>query len=165
MASQIVCQYYNFGFCKFSERCRFLHVDEECRNKECEVRSCTFRHPKIFKYFRDYNRCKFGEWCFFKHINIIENSVDKEEIAEKLENLTKLINEKDILIKDLAEKIKVLEERVLKDNSETVDDIHEDEIEMNSTFSNPYLSRKCELCDFIGKTNLGLQVHIRAKHK
>ena len=117
MAAQNVYRYYKFGFCKFSERCRFLHVDEECRNKECEVRSCTLRHPKICKYVRDYNICKFGEWCFFKHINIIENSVDKEEIAEKLEKLTKLINEKDILIKDLAEKIKVLEERVLKDNS------------------------------------------------
>ena len=36
---------------------------------------------------------------------------------------------------------------------------------MNLTFANPFLVIKCENCDFIAKTNEGLQVHIRAKHK
>ena len=34
MAAQNVCRYFKFGFCKFLERCRFMHVNEECVNKQ-----------------------------------------------------------------------------------------------------------------------------------
>ena len=105
MATQNVCKYHKFGFCKYSEKCRFPHVKEECENKECEVRSCNLRHPKICTYYRDYRRCKFGEWCSFKHVEKIE--INKREIFEKLDKLEKLVKEKDSIIDILANKIKV----------------------------------------------------------
>ena len=124
------------------------------------------RHPKICKFYRNYQRCKFGEWCFFKHIenNDLENIIIKEEIMEKLDNLTRLIEEKDVLIHELAERIKVLEENQDR-NEVTIDEKDDDETEINQTFANPYLVIKCENCDFVAKTNGGLQVHLRAKHK
>ena len=151
MATQNVCQYFKFGHCKFSETCNKLHVKEQCENQNCEIRSCKLRHPRICKFFRDYNRCKSSDYCSFKHV---DNSVNQsQEILEKLNNLAKIINEKDIPIKNLAEKVRVLEEKVgLED--ETLDE-------------NDGLERSvpCEKCNFVSKSKQGLQVHMRAKHK
>ena len=36
---------------------------------------------------------------------------------------------------------------------------------MNTTFFNPSFGVPCEKCDFTAKSNGGLQVHMRAKHK
>ena len=85
MAAQNICRYFKFGFCKYLEKCRFQHVREICENNECDAKSCSLRHPKICSFFRDYNRCKFGEWCLFKH-------VDKKQSSDKeILNKTRLI--------------------------------------------------------------------------
>ena len=81
MASQNVCRYFRFGHCKYKERCRLQHVKEFCENQSCEIRSCSLRHPKACKYFRDYNRCKFGEYCDFKHVEK-EITLSSKEIVE-----------------------------------------------------------------------------------
>ena len=166
MAAHNVCRYFKFGYCKFAERCRFHHVKEECTNRSCDISVCTLRHPRICKFFRDYNRCKFGEWCFFKHMenNSMENVINKEEIMEKLDNLKQLIDEKDALIKDLAEKIRVLEENTYG-KEDTINENEESESEMDKTFLNPYLVNKGDSCNFVAKTPGGFQVHVRAIHK
>ena len=84
MAAQDVCRYHQFGHCKFSDKCRFIHAQERCENPECEIRSCNLRHPRKCKWFRDYRRCKFGEWCSFDHA---DNNDNKESIKEILKNL------------------------------------------------------------------------------
>ena len=94
----------------------------------------------------------------------MENNINREEIMERLDNMTKLIDEKDALIKELAEKIKVLEENTFG-KEVTINENEETESEMDKTFLNPYLVNKCDTCDFVAKTPGGLQVHIRAKHK
>ena len=79
MATQNVCRYFKFGFCKYLEKCRFVHVTEICENPECDAaRSCSLRHPRICKFYRDYKRCKFGEWCCFKHVE--KNEISAVEI-------------------------------------------------------------------------------------
>ena len=161
MATQNVCRYFKFGYCKYSEKCRIFHVKEECKNKSCEIRTCALRHPKICKFYRDYKRCKFGEWCHLKHFDNHNLETHTEEIMEKLDNLTKLISEKVALIDNLAEKIRILEEKVLG-NDENNDD---DDTELNNTFVNPSFIINCEMCDFVAKTNGGLHTHKRAKHK
>ena len=112
MATQNVCKYHKFGFCKYSEKCRFPHVKEECENKECEVRSCNLRHPKICTYYKDYRRWKFGEWCSFKHVEKIE--INKREIFEKLDRLEKLVKVKDSIIdkREIFKKLDKLEKNV-----------------------------------------------------
>ena len=41
--------------------------------------SQNLRHPKKCKIFRDYNWCKFGEWCFFTH-----ESIENKEILDDI---------------------------------------------------------------------------------
>ena len=86
MAPQHVCRYWKFGHCNFLEKCRLMHVDEVCQNHECEVKNCNLRHPRICKYFRDYRRCKFGEYCSFRHDeNNLENVIsDNQTTSDRL---------------------------------------------------------------------------------
>ena len=127
---------------------KFLHVDERCENSTCEIRSCNLRHPRKCKWFREYRRCKFGEWCSFDHVDSIDNEDSIKEIFEKLENLTKIILEKDEKINKLAEKIKKLEENVTYIDEEDINENGVDETDVNTTFLNPYLRNRipCEQC-------------------
>ena len=123
MATQNVCRYFKFGFCKYLEKCRFPHVKEICENTECDARSCSLRHPRICIYYRDYRRCKFGEWCSFKHVEKISDI----EIVDRIKNLEKLIAEKDEVISILENKILLIEKRVglrnqFSENSEDFSD-------------------------------------------
>ena len=99
MANQNVCRYFKFGYCKFLKKCRLVHACEICQNSSCEIRCCSLRHHKTCKYFRDYRRCKFGEYCYFLHKeNENENSVN--EIRIKIEDNQKKI---DVLEKQIGE--------------------------------------------------------------
>ena len=164
MAAQNVCRYFKFGFCKFTDKCRFMHISQVCENPSCEINHCKLRHPRVCKYFRDYNRCKFSEWCAFKHIENNNLSVESTRvILNKIENLSDIIKEKDIQINTLAEKIKLLEEKILE--KEDLLETEPEELDMNCTFANPYLGFPCEMCDFNAKTKSGLQLHMKSKHK
>ena len=71
------------------------------------------------------------------------------EIIEKLDNLTKAISEKDIIINDLVDKIKIIEEKLIRKEEISVDNGFEEtetETEINT------LGFQCEICDFNGKT-------------
>ena len=156
--AQNVCRYNKFGHCKYSEKCKFLHISEKCQNNSCEIKSCKLRHPRVCNYFRDYKRCKFGEWCSFEHV---DTEMKDREIVEKIVNLEKLIEENDKIISDMDNRIKILEERMNGTHEEA-----EEESVLDCTFFNPYnpLSFQCAECDFIAKSNTGLKVHIKAKH-
>ena len=102
-------------------KCGFLHVKENCESQECDVRSCL-RHPKICWFLRDYSRCKFGEWCCFRHVK--KNLQGDQEIIDKFNNLEKLIAEKDAKITSLGNKMKIIEEKLSIDK-ETINQITE----------------------------------------
>ena len=160
MAAQNICRYFKFGLCKYLENCRFQHIKEICENKKCDINSCTSRHPKICSFYRDFNRCKFGEWCLFKHVNEDKNS--DQEILNKIENLEKLIKQKDSLINILAEKVKFIEEKLAihettEGSTENLSDdkqIRKETVEMF----------KCNFCKFESNSKKGVQIHIKKKH-
>ena len=110
MALESLCLYNKFGHCKFSETCRKLHNKEICRNKTCEIQHCTKRHPRPCKYFQEYKRCKFGEFCSFSHDSEyhihdhVPNNVTTD-IQNRLEMLENKIKEKDNQIENLIEEI------------------------------------------------------------
>ena len=107
MAPQNVCRYWKFGHCKFVERCRLMHVNEVCRNPECEIKTCNMRHPRISTYFRDYRRCKFGEYYSFKNEeNNLANMSDLDKYLERQDNKIEELEKK---INDMGEKIVTLE--------------------------------------------------------
>ena len=94
-----------------------------------------------------------------------ENKDSIKEIFEKLENLSRIIVEKDKMINNLADKIKKLEENIdfIDDDEEDITEKDIEETDVNITFLNPYLKNKflCEMCDFESKSNAGLQLHVK----
>ena len=83
MANQNFCRYNKFGFCKYGEVCRKKHVSEKCYKSSCEVGACDLRHSKICKYYREFKRCKFGQYCYFDH-----KETDSEVLEKKVNDLT-----------------------------------------------------------------------------
>ena len=141
MATKNVCRYNKFGHCKFSEKVKFMHNIERCENSSCAITNCNLRHPRTCNFYRDYQRCKFGEWCSFNH-NLNSNNGSQESINiifERIESISKIIAEKDEMIKELAEKIDNLEKQN-KQNEETESTekvLEERECDMNTLFVNP----------------------------
>ena len=122
MATQNVCSFFKFGYCKHGDLCRSFHEKRICNSDKCNVFMCTFRHPIICKYFQKYKRCKFDP-CAYKH----EDTNDSFEILKKEniainEKLTKVIRDIEMLSeeeknsKDIIEKLKLFETNVEKQN-------------------------------------------------
>ena len=40
------CLHYDKGYCKYQEKCKFIHPKEICFEKTCDKTSCRKRHPK-----------------------------------------------------------------------------------------------------------------------
>ena len=81
---QVVCRFHQFGYCRFQERCRRKHINETCENENCSSRECPKRHPRICKYFREFNRCKFGDFCNYRHKYFISNSNNNDDTIREL---------------------------------------------------------------------------------
>ena len=86
-----------------------------------------------------------------------------KEILEKLDNLAKIIDEKDTLIKNLAEKIRALEEKVGLEDEITKKDETEEIPEIVDVEIAPEIF-KCSKCNFETKHETGLKIHMKRKH-
>ena len=99
-----ICQHHKYGYCKFTQVCRKYQIQEICLENNCEHENCPKRHPKNCRFFSLYQRCKFGEYCAFKHS---ENN-EKKEIKD-LKDKVKLLEDKDV---DKDQEIKELNNRL-----------------------------------------------------
>ena len=113
ISHDVLCLYHKYGHCKYSETCRKFHPKETCYEHDCEIKECLKRHPKSCKYFDEYQRCKFGEFCSFSHI---EKVFKPDIVTIRLDALEEKMKEKDSEIEALNEKLVQLEEnnKVLK---------------------------------------------------
>ena len=63
------CRYFNRGFCKYKNKCRFGHPRQICsdylENGKCEKRPCDQRHPKQCKWDKSDNSCRRGAECLY----------------------------------------------------------------------------------------------------
>ena len=77
---------------------------------ECEIKTCNLRYHRICTYFRNYRRCKFGEYCSFKHEeNNIGNIIsDNQRTNDRLSEIEILLKEKD----NLANILDTLNEKI-----------------------------------------------------
>ena len=88
----------------------------------CTNLYCTFRHPKVCKYFTNVRRCKFEESCAYLHGP--EQRVDEKKISEleqEIENLNAKIAEIDaILLKpaQIESRSSYVEESNFRNNEE-----------------------------------------------
>ena len=64
------CRYFNRGFCKYKNKCRFVHPNKICiiylKNQTCNEKSCIDRHPKLCKWTKSSGGCK-REDCDYLH--------------------------------------------------------------------------------------------------
>ena len=100
------------------------------------------------------------------------NILKKKNILERLEDMEKRNDEKDIQIKLLSEKIEVLECKlsqkeyialVRKDKKET--EIVDLSFEQPSSEVKSVEIKKCEKCDYTADNDGDIKTHIQAKHK
>ena len=120
MAQQNVCRFFKYGFYKFEEHCRKMHVKEKCQNSKCEVKNCNLRHPKVCRYFRDYYFCKFGEYCCLKHLqpehndtiaNLVKENENIKLKLEKVEEKLNLLDKEELETNVLIERLNIIEKK------------------------------------------------------
>ena len=148
MATQSVCGFYKFGFCRFREVCRKEHVKKLCESSSCDGKTCAERHPRVCKFFKNVGYCKFGEWCLFSHIIKKDPEMEKlkaenRAILKRLEEVEKVLFEKDKEINDIMKSIE--ETRKMETNK-------------------PEKCFKCTKCSFETNSQSGLKIHSKKKH-
>ena len=121
MAAQIVCRFNKFGFCKFKETCRNHHIKELCEDSSCDILSCDYRHPQVCKFYRDFGRCKYSEYCFYAHVDKEDISEISRSLTNKINDLENKVNGKENDIIELSEKIKFLEMKEAEQKNEIYD--------------------------------------------
>ena len=77
-----VCLHFKFGYCRFRDNCRLNHDDALCDDEQCDITSCSKRHPKVCRYFTFFDRCKFGDYCRYRHLKS-RNSYENELLSLK----------------------------------------------------------------------------------
>ena len=131
-----ICRFNKFGFCKYGNKCFRKHENKLCENKNCEVESCPLRHPKLCRFYLQFNYCKFGTFCRYRHEKF------SNEVSDEIENLKytieclkneiakqdKEIDNIDKEIKDLKEKNKDLE----KENQELKQTVQEIKVDLEA---------------------------------
>ena len=88
----------------FGDRCRNLHVEEECTNLECDVFKCDQRHPRTCTFWREYRRCKFSDYCRYRHAQPESDKLN-ENLKVKIVGFEKVLKEKDLEIKTMQREI------------------------------------------------------------
>ena len=86
--SEKKCKYFNVGYCKYNEKCRFIHPKEICEKYpegKCNGSNCLDRHPKPCKWFKGLTGCRRKEACHFSHDTLVcdgqGNKAQKNEIS------------------------------------------------------------------------------------
>ena len=110
-----VCLYFKFGYCKHKDCCRKKHVKEVCDTKACEISTCSLRHPKICKFYREYGQCKFNP-CLFRHVDTI---IDIDALKRENENILERLQTIDTKLEALN--VKILESEVIIDKLNQVE--------------------------------------------
>ena len=104
MAAHPVCLFNKFGYCRYGELCKHKHLKEVCDDLDCEQKEvCHKRHPKQCRYYRDFGRCKFSEYCFFRHEESFKQN--HNQIESELEQL----KHKVMMLEDKLESIDVVQ--------------------------------------------------------
>ena len=114
------CKYYNTGYCKFRDQCKFNHPSDICQENECKNKKCSNRHPRNWRYKM---KCKRQTTCAYKHNKNVPYSDSKQ-----------LLNQYEKYI-----------ERLKAENVELFIQLKSADIALNE--ANEKLQNKCDECD------------------
>ena len=110
MAAMNICVYNKFGFCKYGVTCRKKHEELKCENASCEIFDCLKRHPRECRYFRDFKRCKYNEYCRYEHK---ENSEMDENGNRKCKDETKIL-ELETRLENAEKSLRIINEKLIE---------------------------------------------------
>ena len=134
---ETICKFNQTGFCKFVSHCRNQHIMDICPNKKCSIKTCVFMHPKICKYFFNFEMCKFDVKCAYIHHASKENLDtqidDLESKMKKIEAKIDVIDSLQLRLELQETKLKTLEhlDTKLKARDLNVDENKIDELQKN----------------------------------
>ena len=74
----VECLRSKFGYCRLGNICKNIHYSEICEKTCCAGTNCEKRHPVPCFYFNRFRRCKFGEFCAYRHNNTKEQGLQEE---------------------------------------------------------------------------------------
>ena len=119
MLNESICKHNQTGFCKFREKCRKTHENEECQNQsDCTIKECTKRHPKVCRTFDRTGKCRLKEDCAYKHED--QNNLKNEMVeiltkhAIEMIAMQEDINQLKLVIQFMASKIDSYETELQK---------------------------------------------------
>ena len=77
-------KYFNGGYCKCNEKCKFIHQDKTCQNYlegNCDGVDCPDRHPRACKWYRGATGCRRNESCKYSHDTLVcgEQKINESE--------------------------------------------------------------------------------------
>ena len=147
-----ICKYNQRGFCRYGERCRLRHVNENCTESDCQDESCLFRHPLECRYFYLYGTCKFGDSCAYVH----EENEDKVRIRILEEKLS-MFEAKVIQLERKLDTFMCME-NTGGDSVNFVTDATDDIKENDEPMKQKNIS--CHLCDFESNHQNDLVIHM-----
>ena len=187
MATEKVCLHHKFGFCKFRETWRKRHIQEQCEKVNCDIESCSQRHPKECRFYRTFGRCKFTDFCLYEHkiannfnedlkneltsmkdrLTLLE---DKEtrfdqritEQTETIKNLKTTLVEKSIEIKQLETKVNLLNETNFKEPTDEITNECLSGLTLASVL--PSAEFSCSKCDEQFSKEIDLKKHMKTVH-
>ena len=84
------CKFYNCGFCKFGDKCRFAHFPTMCIKTNCKNKTCRNRHPKYCRYMEE---CRRRTTCLYRHGQVNNNPDHSKVLEDKNEALRTQVNE------------------------------------------------------------------------
>ena len=82
------CLRSKFGYCRLGNMCKNTHYSELCDKTGCTGTKCNKRHPVPCFYFNRFGRCKFGEFCAYRH-----NKTKEQVLKEDIEILKNVVND------------------------------------------------------------------------
>ena len=166
-----ICKFFRkYGRCKFSP-CAFKHEielsgnDHEKTDKEVKVLS-----EKVLALENDIRNKNQEIEDLTEKISVIENKLSEEYIDEKLDAFEKQLVENfekalESYSKHMREACTEIDDMVIELNDDMGNvTIEGEESNMLRTFDNPF-QLKCNICEFIAKSERGLKTHISRKHE
>ena len=170
-----VCKFHQSGHCKFGSKCKHQHNMHTCTKINCDKTTCTARHPRPCLYYTRFGQCKFGTNFSYLHTNTnTESETEIEKLKKDLEHVLTLLNVKEKEMKDLEEKVNMMQVQINKfpcdhcDSNETpatpatkhMKNTHQSEKEKEKHF-------RCNFggCRYMARTKTILKRHMTMKHK
>ena len=137
-----ICLFNKFGHCKFQTTCRKRHVGKICKKDQCNIPSCSERHPRECTYYRDFGRCKFGTYCSFRHRNSKDEKI--KELESELKNLKSKLEKFEEELKIGSKQIEfILDALEEKGSSDEQDNLNTQDNDIKEQQVEPIF--KCEL--------------------